>query len=212
MVYELDEEIWFPDPSLADPDGLLAMGGDLSIPRLLLAYSMGIFPWYSDGLPILWYAPHERFVLIPEELKISKSMRKIIRKSPFRITFNRDFNGVISQCASINRKQQDGTWITHDMKEAYLRLHEEGYALSMEVWEKENLVGGLYGVVCGKKRHIFCGESMFSLKPNTSKLALISLCRLGYFTLIDCQIESTHLKSLGAKMISSANYINALTL
>lgn len=207
MLFQLDEDdIWFPDPSLADSDGLLAIGGDLSLPRLELAYNYGIFPWYDDQTPILWYAPHERFILFPNELNVSKSMRKIIRSSIFTVTYNMAFKDVITNCAKVKRSGQDGTWITKEMQEAYVNLHKEGIAISVEVWQNSQLCGGLYGVICGKKQHVFCGESMFSLLPNASKLALIYLCNLNKFELIDCQIESEHLKSMGARMISREHY------
>jgi leucyl/phenylalanyl-tRNA--protein transferase len=207
MLFQLDEnDIWFPDPSLADSDGLLAIGGDLSLARLELAYNHGIFPWYDDQTPILWYAPHERFILFPNELTVSKSMRKIIRSSIFTVTYNRAFKDVITNCAKVKRSGQDGTWITKEMQEAYVNLNKEGIAISVDVWQNAQLCGGLYGVICGKKQHVFCGESMFSLLPNASKLALIYLCNLNKFELIDCQIESEYLKSMGARMISRERY------
>lgn len=207
MLFQLDEnDIWFPDPSLADSDGLLAIGGDLSLARLELAYNHGIFPWYDDQTPILWYAPHERFILFPNELKISKSMQKIIRSSIFTVTYNRAFKDVITNCAKVKRPGQDGTWITKEMQDAYINLNKEGIAISIDVWQNSQICGGLYGVICGKKKHVFCGESMFSLVPNASKLALIYLCNLNKFELIDCQIESEHLKSMGARMISREHY------
>jgi leucyl/phenylalanyl-tRNA---protein transferase len=206
MVFELNDDLWFPDPLLADSDGLLAVGGDLSIPRLLLAYSHGIFPWYGEDQPILWFSPHKRFVLYPEELKVSKTMRKFLRTNNFQVTINKAFDQVIDHCSSVPRKGQDGTWLNGDMLSAYRQLHREGYALSVEVWKTNQLVGGLYGVICGSSRNIFCGESMFSLLPNTSKLALIRLCQAGYFRLIDCQIESPHLRSLGARLIGRLSF------
>lgn len=207
MLFQLDEnDIWFPDPSLADSDGLLAIGGDLSLARLEFAYNHGIFPWYDDQTPILWYAPHERFILFPNELNVSKSMRKIIRSSIFTVTYNRAFKDVITNCAKVKRSGQDGTWITKEMQDAYVNLNKEGIAISVDVWQNAQLCGGLYGVICGKKHHVFCGESMFSLLPNASKLALIYLCNLNKFELIDCQIESEHLKSMGARMISREHY------
>ncbi|QNL50906.1 leucyl/phenylalanyl-tRNA--protein transferase [Olivibacter sp. SDN3] len=211
MIFQLDRhEIWFPDPSLAEDDGLLALGGDLRTERLVMAYANGIFPWYSEETPILWYAPKQRFVLLPEELKISKNMRKFIRTSSYTITYDEAFADVIKNCASIPRPNQDDTWITPAMQSAYIELHAKGLASSVEIWHKEQLCGGLYGVICGKRKHIFCGESMFSIQPNTSKLALISLCLSKKFELIDCQIESEHLKSMGAKLISNKDYLNIL--
>jgi len=211
MLFQLDnQDIWFPDPSLAEEDGLLAIGGDLRIERLQLAYAHGIFPWYSDETPILWYAPPERFVLFPKEIKISKSMRKIIRSSPYTVTYNQAFDRVIQCCAEVPRKEQTGTWITQDMQQAYIELHKQGAASSIEIWLDDELCGGLYGVICGHRAHVFCGESMFSVSPNTSKLALIYLCQLDTFELIDCQIASEHLRAMGAKNISNESYLKIL--
>ncbi len=208
MPYSLDDRLLFPHPSLADDDGLLAIGGDLSTKRLLLAYQHGIFPWFSTETPILWYAPHERFILDPKELKITKSMRQFIRNSSFRTTHNTAFTEVIDQCATIERKDQQGTWITTDMQEAYIRLHTLGYAHSIETYDDSgSLVGGLYGIQIGS---IFCGESMFSNASNASKLALIYLCQQFNFELIDCQIYSEHLASLGATFISGSAYYELL--
>jgi len=207
MIFRLDERILFPDPQLAEEDGLLAVGGDLLPDRLLLAYRNGIFPWYSDDSPILWYSPHERFVLYPDELKTSKSMRQVIRSNKFRLSFDTCFSEVIACCAQAERVDQDGTWITGEMEQAYIRLHQLGYAHSVEVWLGNNLVGGLYGVPVG---NIFCGESMFSKVSNASKLALIWLCETGKYQMIDCQVYTDHLASLGAKMISRADYLALL--
>jgi leucyl/phenylalanyl-tRNA--protein transferase len=207
MIFRLDERLVFPEPELAEADGLLAVGGDLSAERLMLAYQNGIFPWYSDDTPILWYAPHERFVLYADELKISSSMRRFLRKLPFTITMNRDFEGVISACSTIDRKDQDGTWITADMKAAYIRLHQMGLAQSVEVWQNNQLVGGMYGIPMG---HIFCGESMFSRVSNTSKTALIHLCTIGIYTMIDCQVYTDHLAFMGARMVSRQEYMTEL--
>jgi leucyl/phenylalanyl-tRNA--protein transferase len=207
MIFRLDERLVFPEPLLAEPDGLLAVGGDLSTQRLLLAYQSGIFPWYSDDMPILWYSPHERFVLYPQELKISKSMRQILRSGKFTITTDTCFNEVITACSTSPREGQDGTWITDDMKAAYNQLHAEGHAHSVEVWVQNELVGGIYGVQMG---HIFCGESMFSRVSNASKTALIHLCQTGLYQLIDCQVHTDHLESMGARMISREQYMTAL--
>ncbi len=204
MIFRLNDELIFPDPALADPDGLLAVGGDLSPGRLLLAYQRGIFPWYSDDTPILWYSPHERFVLFPQELKISKSMRRVLSSGAFKVTFNQCFQSVISECSIARRKDQDGTWITSDMQQAYVRLHQLGHAHSVEVWSQDQLVGGLYGIETGR---VFCGESMFSLVSNASKVALASLCNTGKYGLIDCQVHTGHLESMGAKMISRKEYM-----
>jgi leucyl/phenylalanyl-tRNA--protein transferase len=207
MIFRLDKRIIFPNPSLAEEDGLLAVGGDLSTGRLLLAYQNGIFPWYNDDTPILWYSPHERFVLFPDELKVSKSTRKLLRSGRFRVTYDQSFAEVIEACSTVNRKDQLGTWITADMKNAYIQLHGEGRAHSVEVWENEKLAGGLYGVQIGT---VFCGESMFSKVSNASKVALISLCNTGNYKLIDCQVYTEHLESLGARLISRDEYLRIL--
>jgi len=207
VIFQLDERLLFPDPVLAEEDGLLALGGDLSVDRLLLAYRNGIFPWYSDDTPILWYSPHERFVLFPNELKISKSMRQVLRSGRFKVTRNTCFHWVIDACSTAKRDGQDGTWITADMKAAYMRLHQVGHAHSIEVWDNDQLAGGLYGVAVGK---VFCGESMFSRVSNASKTALISLAQSGEYSLIDCQVHTEHLESMGARMISRNDYMHEL--
>jgi leucyl/phenylalanyl-tRNA--protein transferase len=207
MIFRLDEHLIFPKPDLAEPDGLLAVGGDLSTERLLLAYQNGIFPWYSDDTPILWYSPHERFVLYPDELKVSKSMRQILRSGKLKVTVDTCFNDVIAACSTAPREGQDGTWIVPDMIAAYNRLHREGYAHSVEVWRDDELVGGLYGVQVGD---VFCGESMFSRVSNASKTALIYLCNTGLHKLIDCQVHTDHLESMGARMISREQYMDVL--
>lgn len=207
MIFRLDEHLIFPKPDLAEPDGLLAVGGDLSTERLLLAYQNGIFPWYSDDTPILWYSPHERFVLYPDELKISKSMRQVLRSGKLRVTVDTCFNDIITACSTAPREGQDGTWIVPDMIAAYNRLHAEGHAHSIEVWQKDDLVGGLYGVHVGG---VFCGESMFSRVSNASKTALIYLCNAGLYKLIDCQVHTAHLESMGARMISREQYMDKL--
>ncbi len=206
-MYFLSKEIWFPSVQEASPEGILAIGGDLSPERLVLAYRSGIFPWYSEGDPIIWYSPDPRMVLFPEKLKISKSMRQVMKKSEFSITFNQDFENVIANCQHIIRKDQAGTWITEDMKAAYIKLHEMGVAKSVEVWRNNELVGGLYGIDLGT---VFCGESMFSIESNTSKLAFIflvqKLLRAGY-KLLDCQVYNEHLASLGAQEISRKEFL-----
>jgi leucyl/phenylalanyl-tRNA--protein transferase len=207
MIFRLDKRLLFPQPELAEPDGLLAVGGDLSVKRLLLAYQNGIFPWYSDDTPILWYSPHERFVLYPAELKISKSMRQVLSSGKFSVTKNQCFDKVIAACSSVPREGQDGTWITDDMRSAYIKLNEAGYAHSIEVWQQGDLVGGLYGVQIGR---VFCGESMFSLVSNASKVALIHLCQSRLYNLVDCQVHTQHLESMGAKLISRAEYLGIL--
>ena len=207
MIFQIEEDIAFPDPLLAEEDGLLGVGGDLSVDRLLFAYQLGIFPWYSEESPILWYAPPERFVLYPADLKISKSMRQVLRKGEFQITINKAFDQVIQSCAQMERKDQDGTWIVDDMKQAYKRLHEMGFAHSVEVWLDDDLVGGLYGVLVGK---VFCGESMFSKVSNASKSALIYLIQHFNLELVDCQVYSDHLASLGAKLIEAKTFYRIL--
>jgi leucyl/phenylalanyl-tRNA--protein transferase len=205
MVFELSlDKMWFPEAELADEDGLLAIGGDLSVQRLLLAYRNAIFPWFSEGDPILWYAPHERFVLFPEKLKVSSSMQKILRSGNFKISCDQAFSEVINACANSKRKGQEGTWITDTMKSAYIQLFDLGFAHSIEVWENNLLVGGLYGV---QMNHVFCGESMFASVSNASKLAMIHLCRSFNFKLIDCQVYTSHLDSLGAQFISLEDYL-----
>jgi len=207
MIFRLDERLIFPDPELAEPDGLLAVGGDLSAERLLLAYSEGIFPWYSDDTPILWYSPHERFVLFPAELNISSSMKRVINSRRFNVTFDTCFADVIEACSSVPRKDQNGTWITADMKAAYIHLHHLGHAHSVEVWQGDDLVGGMYGVAVGD---VFCGESMFSKVSNASKMALISLIKSGKYKLLDCQVHTDHLESMGARMIGRKEYMAML--
>jgi len=207
MIFRLDERLLFPDPALAEEDGLLAIEGDLSPERLQLAYQNGIFPWYSEGEPILWFAPHERFVLYPDELRVSKSMRQIIRSGKFTVIFNQSFADVIKACADTKREGQNGTWITADMQQAYIRLHQLGIAHSVEVWLDDVLAGGLYGVAVGK---VFCGESMFSKVSNASKLALIALCQTKKYQMIDCQVYTEHLESMGARMISRDEYMVTL--
>ncbi|WP_343522938.1 leucyl/phenylalanyl-tRNA--protein transferase [Pedobacter sp.] len=202
----LDDNPGFPDPALAEQDGLLAIGGDLSTERLLIAYSNGIFPWFSEGEPILWYSPHERCVIYPSKIKVSKSMRKILKQKVFEITFNQAFAEVIRNCATTERKGQDGTWITNEMQQAYINLHQQGYAHSVEVWQGGTLVGGLYGI---KFNRVFCGESMFSHVSNSSKAALIFLSKMN-IDLIDCQLPNDHLMSLGAEMISRELYMEML--
>lgn len=209
MVFRLDEEeIIFPDPALAEEDGLLAIGGDLRPERLILAYHYGIFPWFNEDDPICWYAPHERCVIYPERVRVTKSMGKVMKSGEFRISMDTAFPSVIENCAQIVRRDQPGTWITAQMQEAYIRLHELGYAHSVEVWQGETLVGGLYGLQINS---VFCGESMFSKVSNASKAALIWLCQGNQFKLIDCQLPNDHLMSLGAEMISREAYLDLLS-
>ncbi|RXP55507.1 leucyl/phenylalanyl-tRNA--protein transferase [Lutibacter sp. HS1-25] len=209
-MYLLSKALIFPPVTEADDDGLLAIGGDLSVERLILAYNSGIFPWFNQGEPIIWYSPSQRMVLFPNELKISKSMRQIIRKGTFSITFNRHFKEVISNCKQMYRPGQGGTWITDEMEQAYIELHKKGIAKSVEVWQNNSLVGGLYGIDLG---HVFCGESMFSKVSNASKMAFIYLVQKlekENYKLIDCQVYNNHLASLGAKEISRDSFINYL--
>jgi leucyl/phenylalanyl-tRNA--protein transferase len=209
-IYFLDERLVFPPVEYASRDGLLAVGGDLSPERLLLAYQSGIFPWFNDDSLILWWSPDPRMVLFPEKVKISKSMRRILQKGHFRITKNKEFEAVIRHCATAPRPGQDGTWITENMVQAYIALHHKGIAHSYEVWEADELVGGLYGIDLG---HIFCGESMFSVQTNASKFAYIKLAEelqeKNYY-LIDCQNYTKHLESLGAEEIPRAEYLKIL--
>ena len=203
----LSKEIWFPPVSEASPDGILAIGGDLSTERLTLAYKSGIFPWFSEGDPIIWYSPDPRMVLFPKNLKVSKSMQQLVRKNEFSITFNRDFKNVITNCQHILRKGQQGTWITEEMKSAYMKLHKMGIAKSVEVWKNKELVGGLYGIDLGT---VFCGESMFSKESNMSKLAFIFLVKKlqkEQYILLDCQVYNEHLASLGAQEISRIEFL-----
>ncbi|MBU0480629.1 MAG: leucyl/phenylalanyl-tRNA--protein transferase [Proteobacteria bacterium] len=206
-VFQLDQNIAFPPPQLAREDGLLALGGDLSPERLLLAYSLGIFPWYSPGEPILWWAPDPRLVLFPDELKISRRLSRTIRQGIFTITFDRDFKTVIRSCAEAKRNSGPaGTWLDEEMIEAYTRLHELGYAHSVECWKNDILVGGLYGVALGK---VFFGESMFSLERDSSKIALAALVgklKSCGFDCIDCQVRTEHLIRMGAREISGNTF------
>ena len=209
-MFLLSKDLVFPPVHLADKDGLLAIGGDLSLERLLLAYKSGIFPWYNPGEPIIWYSPNLRMVLFPKDLKISKSMKQLIRKNEFKITFNQNFKAVISNCKTIKRDGQGGTWITDEMQDAYLKLHEKGIAKSVEVWLENELVGGLYGIDLGT---VFCGESMFSKISNTSKLAFIYLVqklKKENYKLIDCQVYTEHLESLGAEEIERNEFLAIL--
>ena len=225
MVCRLDNELWFPDPHYGDDDGCIAIGGDLSVDRLLLAYQHGIFPWYAFRYDEpTWYCPMERFVIFPDEIHVSHSMRTLMNKGQYRLSFNEDFEGVIEHCSQL-RINEDQAWLGPDIKAAYTELHRQGFAASVEVWEpqpdsksksrsgkaKERLVGGLYGVNIGSA---FFGESMFSLVPSASKLALIHLARtfqqIGG-SLIDCQFETAHLKSMGGRYISYDEYMRIIS-
>jgi leucyl/phenylalanyl-tRNA---protein transferase len=200
-MFVLTEEIIFPPVNIASDEGLLAIGGDLSTERLLLAYKSGIFPWYSEGEPICWWCPNPRFVLFPAALKVSKSMQTVLNNGSFRFTINKAFDKVIANCKTIKRKYEEGTWIQQEIIDAYTKLHQLGFAISAEAWEDGELVGGLYGVLLG---NIFFGESMFSTKSNASKFAFINFVKhlqKQHIKLIDCQVYTAHLESLGAKMI-----------
>jgi leucyl/phenylalanyl-tRNA--protein transferase len=203
----LTDTIEFPEYDCTSEEGVIALGGDLSAERLTHAYKNGIFPWFSDNDPIVWYCPFERMVLFPAEIKISKSMQKIINKNEFTITENTAFEAVIYNCKNIDRNDGFGTWITNDMEQAYINLHKKGIAKSIEVWFKDELVGGLYGV---EINHIFCGESMFSKVSNASKLAFMHLAKNKNYKLIDCQIYNEHLASLGAREIDRSLFLSIL--
>lgn len=208
-LFVLDKTLYFPPVHFAEHDGLLAMGGDLSPERLLLAYRNGIFPWYEEE-PILWWSPDPRFVLFPSELKINKSIKPLLKRNEFDFTINKAFKAVIVQCKKIDRPGQDGTWITDEVEKAYLKMHELGYAHSAEVWKDGELVGGFYGIKLGK---IFFGESMFSKVSNASRYAFIKyieqLKKEG-IELIDCQVYTEYLESFGARMITGREFTNLL--
>lgn len=209
-MYFLSEELFFPPVSQANSEGILAVGGDLSPERLLLAYQSGIFPWFEEDQPILWWSPNPRMVLFLDELVVSKSMRNILNRNIFKVSFNQNFREVISNCQKIKRDGQNGTWITNDMIEAYCKLNELGIAKSVEVWQNNELVGGLYGVDLG---NIFCGESMFSKVSNASKVAFIALAnqlRINNYKLLDCQVYNEHLESLGCREIERNDFIQLL--
>ena len=208
-IFSLTKEILFPPAELAEEDGLLAIGGDLSVDRLMLAYHSGIFPWFEGEFP-LWFSPDPRFVLFPQEMQVSKSMKQLIRQEKFRFSMNEAFEKVITHCSEIRRAGQRGTWITEDMKSAYIRLHQMGFAHSAEAWLEDELVGGLYGV---KLNRVFCGESMFSKQSNSSKFAFIKFSDWlvgNGIELIDCQVFTKHLASLGARMIPRKEYLRFL--
>ena len=214
MVFQLSDDIVFPDPRMGEEDGLLAVGGDLSEERLLLAYSYGIFPWFSfrDWTQPAWYCPMQRFVIFPDEIHISHSMRTLMNKKEYTVTFNRDFDGVIEGCSQVDgRYDAVGAWLGEDMMRAYRHMNRRGYAVSVETWNsKHELVGGLYGMAMGQ---CFIGESMFSREPNASKLALIDLARFMQRIggkMIDCQLETPHLASMGGRFIPYAEYLEML--
>ncbi len=209
-MYFLSKELFFPPVSEANNDGILAIGGDLSSERLLLAYKSGIFPWFEEGEPIFWWSPNPRMVLFLDELVVSKSMRNILNRNVFKVTFNQNFREVISNCQKIKRNKQNGTWITNDMIEAYCKLNELGIAKSVEVWLNDELVGGLYGFDLG---HVFCGESMFSKVSNASKVAFITLAnqlKKENYKVLDCQVHNEHLESLGCREIDRTDFMELL--
>ena len=210
MYWLPDDDLVFPSPELANEDGVLALGGDSSPKRLILAYQHGIFPWFNEDDPIIWWSPDPRFVLYPKDLKVSKSMRQVLRRDIFKITYDTDFQSVLWNCQNIRREGQGGTWITDEMFDAYLTLHEIGLAHSVEVWQDDKLVGGLYGVSLGK---CFYGESMFAKVSNASKAGFITfvqnLASLG-FDLIDCQTETAHLRSLGGEFMPRTDFLEYL--
>jgi len=204
----LTNKIEFPEVTETTEDGLLAIGGDLSAERLLLAYEKGIFPWFNDNEPILWWSPDPRFVLFPQKMKVSKSMKQILKKTDFKITINQDFLSVIQACSYAKRDGQSGTWITDTMIEAYIKLHALGYAKSVEVWQEDKLVAGLYGI--DLNNGVFCGESMFTNVSNASKVGFISFIQNTNYKLIDCQVYTNHLASLGAEDISRETFLKYL--
>lgn len=209
-MYILPEEFFFPPVSNANLDGILAIGGDLSPERLLLAYKSGIFPWFEDDEPIIWWSPNPRMVLFLDELIVSKSMRNILNRNIFKVTFNQNFREVISNCQKIKRNGQNGTWITNEMIDAYCKLNQLGIAKSVEVWQNDELVGGLYGIDLG---HIFCGESMFSKVSNASKvgfIALVNALKKENYKLLDCQVYNDHLDSLGCREIDRTEFMEIL--
>ena len=209
-MYFLSKDLYFPPVDEASYEGVLAIGGDLSVERLLLAYRNGIFPWFDEDEPILWWAPPERMVVVPSIYKISKSIRNLLNQNKFHVTFNQNFKDVITNCRQIERKEQEGTWISQDIIDSYTKLHEMGIAKSVEVWQNNELVGGLYGMDLG---HVFCGESMFSKVPNASKIAFVTLINYlkeNNYKLLDCQVHNDHLEKLGAIEISREVFMRVL--
>lgn len=206
-MYYVTDKLYFPPVEEASYEGVLAVGGDLSTERLLLAYKSGIFPWFEADEPILWWSPSDRMVVNPQDYKVKKSLRNIINRGIFKITFNQNFEEVITNCQQIKRVGQNGTWITQDMIDAYCKLHKQGHAKSVEVWQNDELVGGLYGVDLGT---VFCGESMFSKVPNASKVAFVKLIehlKVNNYRLLDCQVHNDHLEKLGAFEISRDSFM-----
>ena len=210
-MYRLTDALLFPSPEQASAEGIVAVGGDLQPERVLLAYRKGIFPWFESDDFLLWWSPDPRMVLFPDRLKISKSMRTVLRKKQFEVTFNKAFDQVVEACAKVKRFGQNGTWITPGLMEVYSTLHTQGHAHSVEVWEEGSLVGGLYGIDLGT---VFCGESMFSKSSNASKVALIYLVKelkKNKYELIDCQVPTQHLASMGAEPISRTEFLTFLS-
>mgnify|MGYP002619683404 CR=1 FL=1 len=209
-VFRLSEELSFPPPALAAEGGLLAVGGDLRLERILLAYRNGIFPWYSEGRPLLWWCPAPRLVLFPRELRVWRSLAKVLRREPYRITLDTDFRGVIRACAEMPRAGQDGTWITKDLEQAFIELHARGVAHSVEAWDGDELVGGLYGLAIGRT---FFGESMFARRPDASKVAFVRLVRqleAWDFDVVDCQVVTEHLVRFGARELELELFLDLL--
>jgi leucyl/phenylalanyl-tRNA--protein transferase len=209
-MYFLSKDLYFPPVEEASYEGILAIGGNLSVDRLLLAYRNGIFPWFNEDEPILWWAPPERMVVAPSLYKVSKSIRNLLNQNKFKVTFNQNFHEVILGCQQIDRKGQDGTWLSDTFIESYTKLHDMEIAKSVEVWQNDELVGGLYGVDLG---HVFCGESMFSKVPNASKIAFVTLINYlkeNNYKLLDCQVHNDHLEKLGAFEISRETFMNVL--
>jgi leucyl/phenylalanyl-tRNA--protein transferase len=210
-MYRLTDALLFPSPEQASEEGIVAVGGDLKPERVMLAYRKGIFPWFESDDFLLWWSPDPRMVLFPDQVKISKSMRAVLRKKQFEVTFNKAFDDVVEACAKVKRFGQNGTWITPGLMEVYSTLHTQGHAHSVEVWEEGVLVGGLYGIDLGT---VFCGESMFSKANNASKVALISLAKelkKNKYELIDCQVPTQHLASMGAESIPRSEFLTYLT-
>ena len=211
-MQELSKSIWFPNHDESNKDGLIAVGGDLSVERLMHAYHLGIFPWFNEGQQLFWWSPDPRMILLPESFKVSKSLKKTILSNKYKITLNTSFEEVINCCFKIKRKGQQGTWISKNMITAYLQLHKKGHAQSVEVWSDNQLVGGLYGIDL-KEKKIFCGESMFSKKNNASKIAfyyLVKKLKTENYRLIDCQMYTSHLESLGAQEIPRHEFLKYL--
>ena len=209
-MYFLSKDLFFPTVSQASTGGILAVGGDLSIERLQLAYKNGIFPWFDDNEPILWWAPPMRMVVVPQTYKVSKSIRNLLNQNKFEVTFNQSFKSVILHCQNIKRKGQEGTWISNEIVAQYCELHKLGVAKSVEVWQNKKLVGGLYGIDLG---HVFCGESMFSIVANASKIAFVTLVEYlknNNYNLLDCQVHNYHLESLGAFEIPRNEFMEIL--